>query len=361
MNIMHVVFSFNNGGIENLLVDILNSWNVPDDEIYICVINNNFDEELLNKISNNKIKKVLLMRPVGGKKLQYIRNLTKIIKENNIDIIHAHSNSVLKFCLFAKIKYGVKLVYSVHDTMIYNKLNKLDILIHKLFIEKIICISNVVYEGVKYRTGHSDKIMVIYNGVDHTKFITRKTQYKEKFRIGCVARIDPKVKGQDVLIKAISLLKEKRKDFECVIVGAPPLENKKHLTELLELCECLQVEDYVKFIGNSNEVPQLLSTFDLAIIPSYKEGFGISIIEAIFSKVPVIASDIEGPKEIIKENLYGTLFEVGNYNDLYIKINDLLNNEDIRKIENSYIYALNKFSISNMIKSLREVYCNCSR
>ena len=356
MNIMHVVFSFNNGGIENLLVDILNNWNVPDDEIYICVVNNNFDQELLNKISNNKIKKVLLMRPVGGEKIGYMRKLVKIIKENNIDIIHAHSNSALKFCLFAKIKYDVKLVYSVHDTMIYSKLNKLDILIHKLFVEKILCISNVVYEGVLCRVGHSDKIKVIYN----EKFITKKKHDKGKYRIGCIARIDPKVKGQDILIKAISLLKEKRKDFECVIAGAPPVENKEYLTELLELCESLQVTEYIKFIGNSNDVPRLLSTFDLAIIPSYKEGFGISIIEAIFSKVPVIASDIEGPKEIIKDNLYGTLFEVGNYKDLYRKINYLLDNKDIIKIENSYRYALNKFSISNMIRSLREVYYNCS-
>ena len=58
MNIMHIVFSFNNGGIENLLVDILNNWNNKSDKLFLCIINNNYDENLLNKLlEKNTYKK----------------------------------------------------------------------------------------------------------------------------------------------------------------------------------------------------------------------------------------------------------------------------------------------------------------
>lgn len=68
MNILHIIFSFNNGGSENLVVDLLNSWKNKKDNLFLCVVNDFYDEKLLNKIKNRNVKIVKLNRKVGGKK-----------------------------------------------------------------------------------------------------------------------------------------------------------------------------------------------------------------------------------------------------------------------------------------------------
>lgn len=68
MNILHIIFSFNNGGSENLVVDLLNSWNNEKDNLYLCIVNDSYDKELLDKIKNAKITVIMLNRKIGGKK-----------------------------------------------------------------------------------------------------------------------------------------------------------------------------------------------------------------------------------------------------------------------------------------------------
>lgn len=356
MNIMHIVFSFNNGGIENLLVDILNNWNNKSDKLFLCIINNNYDENLLNKLLEKNIQVIKLNRPVGGEKLKYIKKLVDIIIKKNIKVIHCHSNSTVKFCMIPKLKIkDIKLVYTVHDTMTYPTFNKIDVLIHKLFVRKIIAISKCVQDNIVKKYGASNKVITLYNGVDVNKFIEKKDKSK-KYRIGCIARLCPPIKGQDTLIRAIAILKKYRSDFECYIVGAPPSEKNNYLEELKELAIKLEVTDLVKFTGNTNDVPKVLSKLDLAVVPSRKEGFGITIIEAFLSKVPVIASNLEGPKEIIKDNVYGELFESEDYVELSEKIYNIMNENNTVKTEAAYSYAVNKFSINSMVENLRKVY-----
>lgn len=358
MNIMHVVFSFNNGGIENLLVDILNNWGGEVDNQHLCIINNNYDTKLIKKINIKKSKIFLMNRPVGGEKIKYIQNFNKYVRENKIDLVHCHSNPAVKFCVPVKIlNPNIKLVYTVHDTMIYSELKRYDVLVHKIFLNKIIVISKSVYDSVIKKYKNINRISIVYNGVDYSKFMPRQ-KGNNQYRIGCIARLDPIIKGQDVLLNAIKILKEKKINVQCVIVGEAPKEKPSILDELKNVVNELNISDRVFFTGNSNDVPKVLSTLDILILPSRKEGFGLAIIEAFFSKVPVIASNTEGPKELIKDNLYGDLFESNDYNDLADKIENVLKmNVDI-KVERAFNYAMNNFSIKRMINNLSNIYTN---
>lgn len=359
MNILHVVFSFNNGGIENLLVDLLNNWHYKDKN-YLCIVNDNYDLELIEKISATNIEVIKMNRPVGGKKVKYIKKLNDIIRKYNIDILHCHSNSSVKFCIYPKIlNSNVKLLYTVHDTMIYKELSKIDILIHKIFINNIVAISESVYETINKRFCNKNKISIIYNAVDTKKFKLQEHKNQKNIstlKICCVARLDYKIKGQDILIKALGELKNKRKDFTCIFVGGEPTETNNNLNELKVLAENVNVLENISFLGNCNNVPEILSDFDICIVPSRKEGFGISIVEAFLSKVLVIASDIEGPRELIGENEYGYLFELENYKMLSNLIDGIDLSDLKTQVEKSYDYAIKNFSIDAMINSLRKLY-----
>lgn len=359
MNILHVVFSFNNGGIENLLVDLINNWSY-EDKNYLCIINDNYDLQLIKKIGATNIEVIKMNRPIGGKKIKYIKLLNEIIKNYNINVLHCHSNSSVKFCIYPKIvNPNLKLVYTVHDTMIYQEISKIDVLIHKIFINEIVAISGSVYETISKRLGKRANITTIYNAVDIKKFKLQESENKKdisRLNICCVARLDYKIKGQDILIKALGELKKKRSDFKCVFIGGEPTETNHNLNELKALADKLNVYENIAFLGNCNDVPQIIRNFDICIVPSRKEGFGISIIEAFLSKVFVIASDIEGPRELIGDNEYGYLFEVENFKKLSNIIDGVYSIDLENKVQKSYNYAIEKFAIEEMANNLRKLY-----
>lgn len=356
MNIVHIVFSFNTGGIENLLVDIINNWNKKD-KLLLCIINDSRNDELLKSIQLDECKTVVCLdRPVGGSNLIYLQKLHGVLEEFRPDVIHCHSNSVFKFCIPLKVLHPKwKLVLTVHDTKIYSQLSRTDFLLNFIFLYRILAISESVKSDIINRGISKKRVRLVYNGVDSQKF-KAAVCIGDKKTIICVARLNPAKKGQDVLIKAVKKVAEKRQDFECLVVGEAPLEMPQCQSEIENLVVDLGVDKYVKLLGNRNDVPKLLAQADLFVLPSRYEGFGISVIEAFFSKLPVITSDIEGPKEIIKNNQYGYLFESDNEKQLADLICKVLNQDNSELVEFSYQYAMKNFSIDSMVKRLVDVY-----
>lgn len=356
MNILHTVFSFNNGGIENLLVDIINNWNYEEDKIILCIINNDYNIELLKKIKkNNRVQVILLNREKNSSGIRVILKYINIILKNKIDIIHCHLYEAVKISILGKlIRPNIKIFYTVHDKKIYNKFSKIDILIQNYFIKKILAISNSVKEDI-VSINNKIPVEVLRNSIDLEKFNIPKVKHKG-IRIGCVARIMPEKKGQDILLRAISIVKEIYPNVECWIAGEPKKGEEKSLLNLKILSERLNIKSNICFKGNVSNIPLFLSEIDIFVLPSRYEGFGIAIIEAMASRVPVIASNLEGPKEIIKDNNFGELFNVEDYKQLANLIIKLIETKPNMKVEESYKYVEKNFNINVMNKRLKTIY-----
>ena len=157
MNILHIIFSFNNGGSENLVVDLLNSWKNKKDNLFLCVVNDFYDEKLLNKIKNRNVKIVKLNRKVGGKKTAGMKKLRNIVKKEKIDVVHCHSVNVLNYAFLA-LGYSFKRKYilTIHNVSIYGTLSHKSVLMHKLFLHKITAISEAVKDSI-VANGFPDK------------------------------------------------------------------------------------------------------------------------------------------------------------------------------------------------------------
>jgi len=159
-------------------------------------------------------------------------------------------------------------------------------------------------------------IEVIPNGIDLNKFEIRNSKLeirerlglKDEFVIMTVARLE-KVKGIEYLIESMSNVKSQIPNAICLIVGDG--SEKKNL-ELLTLN--LKLQDRVKFLGQipNEKIPEHLAVADCFVLPSLKEGFGISILEAMACKVPVIGTNIGGIPDIIKSGENGVLIEPKN-------------------------------------------------
>ncbi|MDU3335635.1 glycosyltransferase [Paraclostridium bifermentans] len=363
MNILHCICSLNTGGAEKLLIDIANNMKLSkSDNLHICITNSSYEDELLKQI-NKDIKIDFLNRKEGSKSIKYILIFIDLIKKNKIDIIHCHNRGSYKFALLAKILTGfkVKIVYTIHDTNVYNKVSRKNAFIDKFLVDKFIAISDSVNKDILSRNINKEKVELIYNGIDISKFNKGKAKNfnENNIVIGCVSRLVPEKKGQDILIKAVNIIKEKYPYVKCIFAGAVLEVNGKEDLNTLKLLEkqveSLNLKDNIEFIGNVKNVSEFLEGIDIFVLPSRVEGFGLVILEAMASRKPVIASDIDGPREIIGEE-YGLLFEKENYEELSEKIIYAIENYTSFNTEKNYKYVEKNFSIDSICNLYYSLY-----
>lgn len=400
INILHVICSFKMGGAEKLLLDIMEyNFKFPSNKylLKLVIVNDEVDSNLINEL--NKFCVVyLLNRKKGNKNIKYLFQLYRIIKKDNIDIVHCHDHGSKNAFILLKLIANIKLVYTVHDSYNFSNFNKIRILIHKYFVDINIAISKSVKKYINNYGIYNVK--VIYNGIHINKYVIQNSDGEENkendnkiseirksdggnskdsksdgrpstvikksdggnsrgdstvFKIINVSRVDHKIKGQDILIKALSLCKEKNIRFKCTFVGDK--YDVKSWEYLHSLINKYGLEKDIEFIGNSNQVPKLLAANDLFVLCSRKEGFGIVLLEAMASKLPIISSDIEGPSEIIRHKQNGLLYKKNNIKELSKIIIHAYNNyEEMLKYAKNAHDRILYYDISYMFNNYLVIY-----
>jgi len=361
INILHLISSFEVGGIEKMLVNIFKNVSVSDQEIKytLVVMNDLFDEELKNELISTGHSVYFLNRRKGHKHPKYILKLLEIIKRHDIDIIHSHNFGSKFWSILCKLLIPkLKLIFCFSDTNIANKFNMFHVFIQNLMIDKNICISKSICEecsnaGIK-------NLKHIYYGIntDNTGIVSQKP-YKQyqPLNIINIARVTHLKKGQDVLIKALKICKDKGMKFKCNFVGRICDKDRNSIEYLKKLIKDLALEEEFCFSGNRSDIPALLAENDLFILPSRYEGFGLVLLEAMASGIPIIASNIDGPAELIMDGENGLLFESNNEFDLAEKIYDLYENPekmfDLAKNGQDFV---KDFDISKMCSMYHQLY-----
>lgn len=206
---------------------------------------------------------------------------------------------------------------------------------------------------------------VIWNGsacgIDLDKFnISQKVKYRkhirekynfteESFVYGFVGRIT-KDKGINELLAAFKQIYEFNSNAYLMMVGAT--ENDATVDEKLFSWskEC----DHVIYVGFTNAVEQYLSAMDTYILPSYREGFGMGVVEAEAMGVPVIVTDIPGPVDAMKENETGIIVKKGNVKELLNAMNTMFEDEHMRKKygRNAHDFVINKFEQKKLFEEI---------
>ncbi len=360
MKILHLLFSFTTGGTERLLADICNEMVKGEDEIYLYIVNDLCDQTMLDSLSE-KVHVQLQKRPAGGgKKAEAIWQLTKYIRQNKIDVIHCNALNASELLILRPLLFPrVKTVQTIHSMHNYDNLSTARIKLRNMLIDQFIAISKSVADDIESHGVPRRKIKIVYNAINLDKFrgVQRNTA-KEEFIIGNVARLLPEVKGQDILINALPKVVARHPNVKCLFAGEPGRGKEAELDKLKELAQNLNVENKVEFSGNVDDVPNYLANVDLFVLPSRSEGFGISLVEAMTMGIPCIASNLEGPAEIIGDNERGILFEKENADDLAEKICYVIDTyeEQSAKANANAAYVKTHFDITNMCRELLNIY-----
>ncbi len=196
---------------------------------------------------------------------------------------------------------------------------------------------------------------VIPNGINPARFFPVPPRHKlpsEPTIFICTARLSAE-KGHFYLLEALAKLMRVRSDWQCWLVGNGPLRKKLRLQ-----CLRLGLQNHVVFMGNRNDVPQLLQRADIFVMASVKDIFPYAVLEAQMAGKPVVVTNAGGISEMVHHGVTGLLSPAGQSEEMYENMKLLLENEHLRQsiAENGRKLALEKWSVDSKVKRVLDVY-----
>ena len=285
--------------------------------------------------------------------------IKRIAQRYGIDIIHAHSRVSQVAGILASRMTGIPMVTTCHGYFKKRLRSVID-----TWGDKVIAISAAVYEHLKNDLGVEDKrIDLVYSGIDVNKF-SREFSETEiaktknglglsgKTVIGTIGRLSP-VKGQKFFMQAMALVLKTRPDVAGLVVGNGP-----EGPSIKSLAMALGIDDRISFIDSVSDTREALSSIDIFVFPSIKEGLGIALLEALAASRPCIASRTGGIEDIIKDRENGILVDVGDSDAIAAAVLELLSDENLRiKIgSNGRRLVQSRFTLDRMAEDIMRVY-----
>lgn len=288
MRILHAIWSMGLGGAEALLVDILNR-QVRSANVALMVGNAVAEEAVMATLSPD-IAVHCIGRPPGSHNPWYLYSMNRKVRAFCPDIIHTHNPTFIS----ALPLYRGPSILTAHNT-------RCELSVEVGRYDSVVSISRAVRDNLSTRSWCRSST-VIHNGIDFDAINPREWKsVPDRLRIVQVSRLLTEQKGQDILLDAIrEVIRDRGSDSVTVdFIGDGPdgerLRSQAARLGLTERC---------RFLGGMarHEVYQVLPGYDLLVQPSRSEGFGLTVVEGVAAGLPVVCSNLEGPREIF-ENL----------------------------------------------------------
>lgn len=292
VNILQVIYQLGDGGVESMLMDIYRNINKEKYNFIFLVQDDSI--KYVDEITSfgGKIIKIKSLKEQGL--FKYINTISKICFDNKIDVVHAHNLTQNFIVLFSAKKAKVKVrVSHSHLTSCFSKKTKVLMPLIKFFTnlfatDKLAC----GYEAGKFLYGNS-KFSVINNAIDVDRFYNAKpsnsSEIKKiidnKYVILHVGRLCEQ-KNHNFILKIASMLKEEINDFVILCCGSGPLEY-----EIKNQISDCGLDDVVKLLGSRNDIPSLMKSSDIFILPSLYEGLPVTSIEVQAANLKCLLSD----------------------------------------------------------------------
>jgi glycosyltransferase involved in cell wall biosynthesis len=328
--------------------------------VSLCVLRRS--DHLTKEFEEKGIKVIHLSR--GKLDPLTLFDLIKLIRDSNIDLIHTHGYGSDNFGRIVGKLLRIPTIIHAHDeNSNYPWHQKLADLFLKQYTIKAIAISEAVKEScIKTRKIDKNKLYVLLNGIPLENFTTLDTKLVSETKknyaikpdvkiIGTVARMREE-KGLKYLIQAASKILEIFPNTIFLIAGDGPLRN-----ELENLSKHFGIDSKIIFAGFCKDIPSILSIMDIFVAPSVSEGLGLGIIEAMTMGKSIVASNVGGIKEILKDNETGLFVPPKDHITLADKVIYLLKNE--KKAKSLSVQAREeskKYDIKLHVKKIEDIY-----
>lgn len=345
MTIIHIVTSFLPGGAEMLVCDLVNR-QAEAHRVHLLILHGKGDESLLQQL-DSRICVHRLHRPPHSISPRYMVRLHRLMRQLRPDVLHyhLHRNRLL-------FHYPARHIITVHGMP--GPRSVLTHLALKL-ADKVVGISTAVCQSLKnqYRLHHTT---MIHNGI-HTEQLSPARHIHYPLKLVNVARLDLADKAQDILIRAIHLLRLREHPLHCQLdllgdgAGRPVLE---------KLVQRLGLQQEVHFLGQlpRQEIYRRLSCYDIMVHPSRSEGFGLAVAEGMAAGLPVLVSDCPALAEVIRQGELGELFTTDSPESCADAIEYMARHpkETRLKAADAREYAVEHYSVQAMADAYERLY-----
>ena len=254
--------------------------------------------------------------------------MSKIFNELNFGLIHSHTPTGGLLGRLISKRYSIINIYTAHGFHFYKGAPLINWLVYypiekwlSLYTNSIITINYEDNDIVnKWKNVKSFYIPGV--GFNYDKFFFRREnkEYK-KINLLSVGELN-KNKNHSFVIDALARLNDR---FTYFIAGDGEFKRT-----LLDKIEQTHLQKEIKLLGFKNDLPDVYQNADIFIFPSKREGLSVSLMEAMASGLPVLASDIRGNRDLIDQGEGGYLFDLNDKEDFLVKLIELINNKILR-------------------------------
>ncbi len=262
--------------------------------------------------------------------------VTHVCKRSNIDLVHVHDSHAHNFAVLSSVLttnnipiiVSRRVDFAIQGTSMslfkYNHPN----------IKKIVCVSNAIRHIMATSVEDDSKLTVVHSGIDLKRFedVEVGTSLREEFNIpkdhalvGNIAALAPH-KDYITFIRTAKRMIASGVKVRFIAIGEGPSRK-----EIEEEIASAGMEAHIHLAGFRDNVPALLRELDVFLITSSTEGLGTSILDAIASGTPVVATAAGGIVEIIDHEKNGLLCKVGSEEELSAAVKRMLEDEELRE------------------------------
>ncbi len=299
------------------------------------------------------------------------RRLSRLLKDESVDLVHAHQYTPFVYAALARLPFGRKpIVFTEHGRFHPDTPSRKRAVFNNVVLsrrDRIAAVGESVREALVTNEGlPRRRIEVVYNGIDLTPFETESASSSSEVRrefgltdqtflTGQVARLDS-IKDHPTAVRTIAKLVEAGEDVHLLIVGEGP-----HRPAIEAEIARTGMEKHVTLAGLRRDVPRLLDAVDALMLTSVSEGIPLTIIEAMAAGRPVVCTDVGGLSEVVTAGETGFLAPAGDETALADRLIRLISNHELcQQIGTAgRAVAFDKFSETRMAEAYANLYDEC--
>lgn len=354
------------GGVDRYLKTLLKYLNKEKYE-NIVVFSQSFDRKDYEELVD-EYEVVEMYRAISFKDIRAVREIRKQIKNYSPDIIYAHSSKagalariadigLKNYCIYNPHGWAFNMKISAKKRMFYTVIERLA----APFCEKIVCISEAEKHAALNRNiCKSKQLQVIYNGIDieaykqyHSTITRKKLGILEDANVvGMVGRVS-RQKAPDIFIRAAKKIKEIIPNSYFIIVGNGEMEN-----EIRQYAKENGLESSLLITGWVKNPLDYIQIFDVAMLLSRWEGFGLVLPEYMLSNKPIIATDCDAIPYIVEDGVNGLLVSVDNPDSVVKAMLKIYSDPQLKQklIENGNRIVRQKFDAKRMARETEQLF-----
>ncbi len=309
--------------------------------------------------------------------LRLISQVREFMREGGFDILHTHGGVAgfygRKAARASRVPVLVHTFHGIHYLHYPMRIPRAAFISldrqQSRYTDAVICVSDFVREqSLAHRLVPEDKLVVIRNGIDFDPPLPRDSEdlriQVSRLRldsarplVGTVARLDP-VKGLPALLEAAPRVRDRHPHVRFVIVGGGPEKDR-----LTALSRDLGAQEFVHFQGERTDAFSWMQRFDVFVLPSLQEALPYVILEAAALAKPVVASDVGGIRELVKNRETGLLVPPGDIEALADAVIRLADDPDLAHSLGKELKASlsEEYSLPRMLQQTQDLYLRLYR